>query len=1352
MSCVNRSHPEFKKLAQDFNIDERILAARVGVWMSKNTNERFPTIEELGAMPRNRGEYFQLNNVLNLAKRFNMNESGFMPKNVDLAQVQKAFIPLGYQVAKAASGNWYLKKNGRKINPFKGLNQIEPQLKEGPYKALNDKLMQWAETHGIKVEAIEELISRATENGNRQIGVVAVANLLDRMITISKDLEKADTLAEEISHFATAILKDDASVKKAMEKITETEIYKEVKEQYKDVYTEEEQFRKEAVDKLLAKSIVENFKETEENKGILSYLKAIFNKLFRKLKGLKPSAEEEIRTELMPIVNSILNNEYIGEVNESITEEVKGNEFFQVAQEETKQDIPTPATAAEKTKQDFLLEAAKLLKERAEILSRRSTAKKALASSIEQELESINKKIALHELDAGISVFVELAKNELQVTQKTLGKMDNGTKDIDTGVMYMARKFTEMYGSIFRGFKDDLLFFDFPASERKKVNKQINKVLRTIESLTSLNNNLHRKVSIDVLDKANRNEYGELIDPDYNPREILETIESDLHAIRLNVGNYKYSNSSIIRLLHKIIFDSYARVKRFAMMTADSLLAAQEVMEKDGYKINQLVEKDANGNVTGYLIQERKWSEWIDAKRKFKNELAKTLGVEVGLPIDYKALSKDKQKIFRESWARFHKENSIVTRDEQGRIISTKPKQVNEEFKKLMSIPSVKAYYDLLKGKIKESVDKLPVQYRTERNYNKIPGIRKQFLERLMDGKKSFMTNMQGVISESVFLDEDDTQFGEVSSMNNKMIPIFFMHKVSGEQLSQDLTRSVTIFSEMAENFREMNKTAGDVEAVMYQLENNKKRVQKKGNFVRGDQTNEYRAAQVLIDSMVYGIEKADYSSSKPIPENKLTTALGIAGKTVSWTKFVERIANFIRNNNLAWNFITSIAGWFKGSIDSDVEDRVGLYSTVESKNWARLEYGKNLTEVITQIGKKKQTNKMHLLLQYFNVIELNRAIGNSNSSKLSRKIINRDILYANYQTADYGLKGRATLSMMDNYRLYNGRFITKKDFKELKEKEGKEYRKGVLGLKRGKAKKEIDKEWSSLREKSLYNAFEVIDGSLQVKEEFKELVTDAVLNTISGKINHVTHLVDGTLSENDKGALARSVLGPLVLMHRGWFINMVDHRLSKEKVNYITGEKEIGFYNASANFAIDLFVRGGIKEMGASWDKLSAAEKRGVIKTLTDFAYLSILGLFAALANVAADDADDEDWTTQYMAYQLNRVLLEQSAGVPWKLNELLQIIDEPVVGVRVIRDLVDVSESWNTERYEGGMYEGNTHAAKWWFRKTPFKNLYELQFPDMKNNYIKTVLDSPTYNMPAFFNLKILILVILVKKIFLI
>jgi hypothetical protein len=111
--------------------------------------------------------------------------------------------------------------------------------------------------------------------------------------------------------------------------------------------------------------------------------------------------------------------------------------------------------------------------------------------------------------------------------------------------------------------------------------------------------------------------------------------------------------------------------------------------------------------------------------------------------------------------------------------------------------------------------------------------------------------------------------------------------------------------------------------------------------------------------------------------------------------------------------------------------------------------------------------------------------------------------------------------------------------------------------------------------------------------------------------------------------------------------------------------------------------------------------------------------------------DADDEkDWTLQYAAYQMNRLLLEQ--GAAWSPAELVQMIDEPVIGARMIKDIFDLQEMFNySEVYERGMYAGKSHMKKWWMKKTPFRNLYELQYPDLKNQFIKTLTNSGVYSM---------------------
>ncbi len=46
--CINKSHPEFKKLLLETDINPLTLAAKVGVWMDTNNTENFPSLKDLG--------------------------------------------------------------------------------------------------------------------------------------------------------------------------------------------------------------------------------------------------------------------------------------------------------------------------------------------------------------------------------------------------------------------------------------------------------------------------------------------------------------------------------------------------------------------------------------------------------------------------------------------------------------------------------------------------------------------------------------------------------------------------------------------------------------------------------------------------------------------------------------------------------------------------------------------------------------------------------------------------------------------------------------------------------------------------------------------------------------------------------------------------------------------------------------------------------------------------------------------------------------------------------------------------------------------------------------------------------
>ena len=100
------------------------------------------TVEEINSVAIYKDQYHNANPIKQLGFKYNTNTNGYMPHNVDLAQVQRDAKKLNLTVHKAASGNWFFKDHkGRFINPHR-FNQLESKSHELPQKELTEKYRQ----------------------------------------------------------------------------------------------------------------------------------------------------------------------------------------------------------------------------------------------------------------------------------------------------------------------------------------------------------------------------------------------------------------------------------------------------------------------------------------------------------------------------------------------------------------------------------------------------------------------------------------------------------------------------------------------------------------------------------------------------------------------------------------------------------------------------------------------------------------------------------------------------------------------------------------------------------------------------------------------------------------------------------------------------------------------------------------------------------------------------------------------------------------------------------------------------------------------------------------------------------
>ena len=1425
--CVNKSHPEFKELLLETNINPFVLAAKVGIWMETNNTEDFPTLENLdlpklksseilyqGGPSRGRAVIKQARDLYyKEIKNKDLSENDIVNINSKLRRISEMIGDVPWKLANGPYGYFIVGYGNASVltkgdvywSPYADgmFRQLSSKNTEKANAKLDRLLSAWARKHGVAVESLKSVVEKFPNRFEEN--ALGVSDFMHSLIALA-DNKNIDTFAEEVAHFAIEMLllsEGDSlnfmgppNMKNALEQVVSTATYAEVKAEYKDIYEKEDDFRKEALGKILAAEIVNQFKQTdqfvaEEVSGFWQSLQAAwadFTNWVNNNLGINTAGRTDIEQIIIPLAQSILNLEQIGDYGKfenytSIRQNEGKDKFtqedikFQLEKKETKKKLNKKEEFLKQAREQLLGKLARVEKDSNDSRDKKSAKWKAELNLQKAELE---RNIANEEYTTGITRWIFNSKNEVHEIFKKLDAAEQKEIVLSSKSLDNMYEFIDSYAKLVNYLVQDVRVSTISKEDAEELEKEVGQLRDLISNCVTRIKPLLAEAKNSYIREINRTPDGEVIDKDYDEEAASEAQETSFWDwFKYYTGNFKNAKSPTIRAVHKLIYNAYNTVKRFSVRTARRVLNAQKLFLLK-YKQEDLIQhKDEKP--THYFLAEHDYAKYFKERDEFRIEVAKKLGyvnetTGEGDPslINKNFFTEEQSGIYSSMWEEWYGENSLNVREtankdyidadgnlkvrylmkltnsnrdpiwvNQDEVVNKKAKgfqhefqtkQIpnekfkNKEFAQKMADPTFKVYYDEIMYTKREAIAKLPLSFRTDQLLHMVPSVMKSTLDRIFNTDGNILTRIKEVVREGVMIEADDTQFGELRELDKETVPIFFTKElVDPSKLSTDIGRSIVMFSEMAENFYQMTKIAPKTNNILNALKNQEYYKVKRGGIkekVASEATMEYGTVKEMIDSLVFG-------------QKRETSEIKIPGtdKMVSLTKISGAVAGYIRNNNLAFNIPTSLAGYIKGSVDSIIEDATGLYTTEESKNWARMEFLKELGTVLGEVGSTKQTSKMHLMNQDMGIVTLNSMIFESGKNRLIRKLASGDLMYVSYATGDYGLKSRISLSVFDNYRLYGKSFITKESFlRKTAIKANVDYGKS---RKVDKAhEKSVQKEWEALKEKSLYNAYEAVNGTLKIKKEYKKFINEGLLNAVKGKIEYVSNNIDGLLGETDKGKLARTSTGDFVLMHRGWFVNLVDAKFQNQKTNWITGEEEVGHYKAFfGNYIPSIlkeFQSGNKLTAGwAAYDKLSKAQRRGVKKTFLDLLATTLAAFMAGLAQKYADDDDEDQFVIQFTSLILNRVLMEQKA--PWSPATMTDLIDEPVVGTKMLKSITDLSNLFNGEEVRSGAYKEQKQYSKFLQKKAPFgwKNIYELQYPEEKNKFYKQLVGKGLFSI---------------------
>lgn len=165
------------------------------------------------------------------------------------------------------------------------VNEANPNLEK--------KLISYLNSLGVNVKYVDAI----TDGDGNPLNAYGKASLAEQVIELVNGKIKEDTLPEEAAHMITGMMgKQHPLIKQMMKDIHLYDVYNEVKNDYADVYNTEEDFRFEAIGKLIGRHIIKKAALPKEQRDAVDNW---WNRLLRVLKSfLKQYTFQNVKREM----------------------------------------------------------------------------------------------------------------------------------------------------------------------------------------------------------------------------------------------------------------------------------------------------------------------------------------------------------------------------------------------------------------------------------------------------------------------------------------------------------------------------------------------------------------------------------------------------------------------------------------------------------------------------------------------------------------------------------------------------------------------------------------------------------------------------------------------------------------------------------------------------------------------------------------------------------------------------------------------------------------------------------------------------------------------------------------------
>lgn len=529
--------------------------------------------------------------------------------------------------------------------------------------------------------------------------------------------------------------------------------------------------------------------------------------------------------------------------------------------------------------------------------------------------------------------------------------------------------------------------------------------------------------------------------------------------------------------------------------------------------------------------------------------------------------------LYPEAWAKAKQYDRLKLKDN--------PAEYNEHYKFILSVPELKAYYEMFEKYNKEFRKKLGVNYLNLPN-NFLPNIRRQMSERITDqGFSGFLSGTSDFFKD-LSIREDDRSMDESYNSNSK-IPIFFMmpfkskdNELQVGEKSYQFGRSLAIFAKMAYNYEATTAREAEIialqqlldsEAESFEQSRGKNLIDKMGNTLteKLQATDTPDIFRSFVDMYIYKI------NVKPV----------LGDKSGRIEKQLLKFKEYFTLKTLGFNTLSAAGSFVSAKINAMIEANKGVI-------FNKTNYKESM------IACYAEREKFLALNAYFDAmghrhnnprIKGEKTYGETSFSDPTmrgwvNKYVNSRVLMGAFSIGDEYIEELITVAMSKNYYVDN-----------------------LGNLRRIKNNAELE----LYKDRLIWNLFsydkETGPKLNLTKEELRSVIQDFRTRVQSGQGR-----IKGTIPEEDKAHWQNNIIMQLVMHYKSWMPAIFFERFGKVKYDRGIDSIYMGKFTALA------------KEFGGA-DQMVLSEFMTKILLPKLFKLILDIGTLGAFSNLRLND-----------------------------------------------------------------------------------------------------------------------------------